>query len=887
MLSMTGGSAWAQTFTYEYLGQTLSYEAGSAAARVVSSQESVVGSITIPAIVSNDGNIYNVTSVGHGAFENCNNLTEIILPDGITSIGSRAFRNCSNLTKMVLPVGIRSIGSYAFQNCGNLTEMVLPAGLTTLEYNAFENCSGLTEVILPVGITSIDQYVFAGCTNLENVSFHTGITSIGGGAFRNCYNLTDVTLPAGLKSISSDAFRDCYSLTNIIFPSVLEGIGSSAFQNCSGLTDITIPRVGRIDNEAFRNCTNLKTITFRSAYVPKLAQYAFSGAPLDNIYVPLGFGSNYKNHADWSAYISKIKEILIVIAFINLDTQGGEPMNPLAVMPESTYPPAPPPPAKKGYTFTGWYDAPTGGSAVFFPVRAEKDTTLYAQWKAKTYTITFNARGGTISPNTHSATFDATVGSLPTPTHDGHTFNGWFTTVTGGTQYTDATVYTTDANITLYAQWTAIAAATVPVTAVSLKPSTALLVGATETLSANVSPSDATNKNVTWSSSDAGVASVDATGKITAISAGTATITVKTDDGNKIATCVVTVATATVPVMGVAMNVQQKTMSPSETFQLTATISPSNATNQTVTWASDNPSAASVDATGEVTAHAVGNAKITVTTTDGGKTTECNITVNAATVSVTGISLNKTTLALDIGASETFIATVTPSNATNKSIVWSADDASIILVENDKVTGLKNGVAMLIAKTQDGNFIVACQITVGSGTPPPPPATIPVTSVSLKSSTALVVGSTETLTATVNPSNATDKTVSWTSSDPAVVIIDVSGMLTALEVGSTTITVTTTDGAFTATCEVMVTQDDVSNDAIDGNSFRVYPNPTDGVITVTGLTIGQQVRIYTLAGTQVAIHIATASKMEIDFSTLPRGTYILKTITETVKVIRK
>ena len=479
--------------------------------------------------------------------------------------------------------------------------------------------------------------------------------------------------------------------------------------------------------------------------------------------------------------------------------------------------------------------------------------------------------------------------------------------------------------------------------------------GAIVNIMANAPPANQQFKN--WTSSNGGTfANANSASTTFTMPGGATTITANYEN---------------ITVQSVALNTANKTLSPNETFQLIATITPTNAMNKNITWESDNPAIASVDATGKVTAKAVGNAKVTVTTTDGGKKAECNITVNATNVSVTGITLNKTTLSLAIGASETLVATVTPNDATNKLIEWSTDDVSVLLVENEKVTGLKNGVATLTAKTQDGNFIATCAITVGSGTPP---VTVPVTGVSMKPSTALVVGGTETLVPTINPSNATEKTVTWKSCDPTVASIDENGKLTALKAGTTTITATTTDGDFTATCEVTVSnvvvavisvslnkstmelkeggtetlvptinpstatnqtvswkssdiavatvdengevvavkegtatitvttadgnktatctvtvkKDDVSNDAIDGNSFRAYPNPTDGMITVTGLTTGQQVRIYTLTGTQVAIHTATADgKMEIDLSTLPRGTYILKTITETVKVIRK
>ena len=167
----------------------------------------------------------------------------------------------------------------------------------------------------------------------------------------------------------------------------------------------------------------------------------------------------------------------------------------------------------------------------------------------------------------------------------------------------------------------------VPVTGVSLNTSTLNLVeNETGTLTATVEPSNATNKDVTWESSNTSVATVDATGKVTAIGAGTATITVTTEDGSKTATCAVTVTAATVSVSGVTLNKTALSLTVGDTETLTATITPDNATNKNVTWSSDTPSVASVN-NGVVTAVAPGTATITVTTVDGGFTTTCTVTV--------------------------------------------------------------------------------------------------------------------------------------------------------------------------------------------------------------------------------------------------------------------
>ena len=156
------------------------------------------------------------------------------------------------------------------------------------------------------------------------------------------------------------------------------------------------------------------------------------------------------------------------------------------------------------------------------------------------------------------------------------------------------------------------------------KATLSLAKGSSETLVATVKPADASNKNVTWSSSDDSVASVDASGKVTAKSAGKATITARTEDGGKTATCSVSV---TVPVTGVTLNKSRINLTKGGSETLTATVKPTDATNKTVTWTSSNTSVAAVSSSGKVTAKAAGEATITVKTADGSKVATCVVSV--------------------------------------------------------------------------------------------------------------------------------------------------------------------------------------------------------------------------------------------------------------------
>lgn len=168
---------------------------------------------------------------------------------------------------------------------------------------------------------------------------------------------------------------------------------------------------------------------------------------------------------------------------------------------------------------------------------------------------------------------------------------------------------------------------TISVTGITLdKSSVELTEGETATLSATIAPSNATNANYSWSSSDAAVASVN-NGTVTAVKAGKATITVKSEDGGKTATCAVTVNAKIIDVTGVTLDKSEASMLVGQSLTLVATIAPADATNKNVSWASSDETIATVDATGKVTAVKQGECTITVTTEDGKKTAQCKISV--------------------------------------------------------------------------------------------------------------------------------------------------------------------------------------------------------------------------------------------------------------------
>lgn len=343
----------------------------------------------------------------------------------------------------------------------------------------------------------------------------------------------------------------------------------------------------------------------------------------------------------------------------------------------------------------------------------------------------------------------------------------------------------------------------VPVTGVSLNSSSLnLQVGNSGQLVATVSPGNATNRSVNWSSLDMGVATVDENGKVTAVAPGSVKITAQTVDGSKTATCNITVIPVQIPVSGVSLNESSVNLPLDDAIRLTATVLPENATNKNITWSSSNTSVASVDSNGNITARAYGMATITVKTADGDKTATCNVTVPK--ILVTSVSLNKTAVSLFVGGSETLTATVLPNNAFNKSVTWSSNDTAIATVDQyGKVTARSSGTATITIASVDGNKTATSIVNVIA----------PVTSVSLnKPAISLLVGDTETLIATVQPTNASNKAVTWSSANPSIAMVDANGRVTALSPGTTSVTVKTVDGGKTFNCDITVYE--ATNDGV-------------------------------------------------------------------------
>ena len=213
----------------------------------------------------------------------------------------------------------------------------------------------------------------------------------------------------------------------------------------------------------------------------------------------------------------------------------------------------------------------------------------------------------------------------------------------------------------------------------------------------------------------------------TPTTAGTSTFTVKAENsaGSDSKEYTLTIQSATVPVTGVKLNTETLELYTGDTATLTATVQPSNATNKDVTWESSDTSVATVDTSGLVTAVGAGTATITVTTADQSKTATCEVTVTAASVPVTGVTLSQNQASLYYNRTPntlTLTATVAPDNATNKAVTWTSSNPSVATVKNGVVTAVAPGTAVITATAADGSGASAsCTVTVSSYLPPANP----------------------------------------------------------------------------------------------------------------------------------------------------------------------
>ena len=267
------------------------------------------GEVVIPKTIEG----YAVKKISDRAFQNCTGITSVVIPDGVMIIGEFVFSGCTSLAEIVIPDSVTGIGEWAFSGCTSLAEITIPDSVTSIGVYAFSDCTSLTEIVIPDSVTSIGVCAFSGCTSLSKVDLPKNLTGIYSGVFSGCTSLTEITIPDSVTSIGGSAFSGCTSLAEITVspnnknyssvagvlfnkdvselivypkgngrsaytvPDGVTSIGGSAFSGCTSLAEIVIPdSVTSIGDSAFSGCTSLAEIVIPDS-VTSIGVFAFSG----------------------------------------------------------------------------------------------------------------------------------------------------------------------------------------------------------------------------------------------------------------------------------------------------------------------------------------------------------------------------------------------------------------------------------------------------------------------------------------------------------------------------------------------------------------------------------------------------------------------------------
>ena len=446
----------------------------------------------------------SVKYIDYEAFRDCGKLTTVIFESNILDVEDDAFKGCTNLTSVILnssdlvPWCVGKFQDplanplfyagqlYAPYFGGYQKSLAIPSGVTRIGHCVFAGCDA-TNVTIAASVRSIGTAAFLQ-SSLKSVRFlGLNVTNIEENAFTGCTMLKDMVIPPSVKRIGSSAFAYSVNLASVSIPKSVTSIGALAFYG-TALKSVFVD-YGDIDRvKAMLEDSGCDTtgINFKEDWLSEgIAYFNSNGGPGESalrfVLLPsrtIGETSaadlippTWAGHEflGWftertggtqvtSSFVLKEKDYTFYAHWklkqykLSFVANGGS-VTPAYKMVDycktcDTFPT----PTWGGHEFLGWFTARSGGTQVTAPWKCTGNKTVYAQWKVKQYKLTFDANGGKASPTYAMVDYCKTYNSFPTPTWGGHTFNGWFTARTGGTQVTAATKCV--GNATIYAQWT-------------------------------------------------------------------------------------------------------------------------------------------------------------------------------------------------------------------------------------------------------------------------------------------------------------------------------------------------------------------------------------------------------------------------------------------------
>ena len=623
---------------------------------------------------------HEVVAIGDRAFENRTDLRTVMIPDSVEKIEFEAFYNCINLKIVDLSSNLTTIGYDVFGNCKSISKIEIPKSLkkfdgtwgrgTNLSYGAFGGCSNLKTVNFEAGSTIVCAALFMGCDGIEEIELSDTITEIGDSAFKNCKNLDRITMNNGIEILESSAFEDCFSLTTINIPNTVKAISNSTFQDCTSLTEVHLSNILKeIPASTFSGCKKLTTINFPST-LTTIGNSAFSGCEsLPEAILPSGVekieSNAFKNcKAMKKAVVPDTVSSVGSSAFYGCEALADITLGSKLKKIESQ-------------TFYGCtvlpsivlpYNVTTIGDSAFVnctkltQITVPRNTTSIASnafsypkkmtmyGPSDCYAQTYASGKGIkyVTQDIHAISVSLDITEKTTERYD----DFQLTATIAPLNFTDAVVWTSSneevaaVSDTGYVEICGVGTAVITVTAGNVKAACKITVpqlidwiefdedeielkaGETYQLKPYISPSDATNKKLKYTSSDTKVAEVSASGLVTAKSEGEAKIRAAATDGSdEYAVCYVTV-TGKAKVTGITLDRTSAEVKRGEKLTLNATVSPSYASNKKVVWKSANTKIATVDGNGSVTAKAPGRTKITVTSSENSSyQASCTVTV--------------------------------------------------------------------------------------------------------------------------------------------------------------------------------------------------------------------------------------------------------------------